>query len=125
MAVGGMGMLSTSNYAARKFGVRAAMPGWMIFLAAVLRIRFIFIWIRIRILGFPSWNNGSGSDLKFRKYIFFYFFAIINIFFQKGHRVWNKRKKKTPSKRYIYRLDRQQKMPAFENVLWTTNSLSP
>ena len=27
MAVGGMGMLSTSNYAARKFGVRAAMPG--------------------------------------------------------------------------------------------------
>lgn len=27
MAVGGIGMLSTSNYAARKFGVRAAMPG--------------------------------------------------------------------------------------------------
>ena len=30
MAVGGMGMLSTSNYAARKFGVRAAMPGTQI-----------------------------------------------------------------------------------------------
>ena len=30
MAVGGMGMLSTSNYAARKFGVRAAMPGTVI-----------------------------------------------------------------------------------------------
>ena len=29
MAVGGMGMLSTSNYAARKFGVRAAMPGFI------------------------------------------------------------------------------------------------
>jgi len=31
MAVGGMGMLSTSNYAARKFGVRAAMPGLGVF----------------------------------------------------------------------------------------------
>ena len=29
MAVGGMGMLSTSNYIARKFGVRAAMPGFI------------------------------------------------------------------------------------------------
>ncbi|XP_066966862.1 DNA polymerase kappa-like [Macrobrachium rosenbergii] len=29
MAVGGTGMLSTSNYAARKFGVRAAMPGFI------------------------------------------------------------------------------------------------
>ncbi|XP_045593333.1 DNA polymerase kappa [Procambarus clarkii] len=29
MAVGGLGMLSTSNYAARKFGVRAAMPGFI------------------------------------------------------------------------------------------------
>ncbi|XP_076061856.1 DNA polymerase kappa-like isoform X2 [Oratosquilla oratoria] len=29
MAVGGVGMLSTSNYAARKFGVRAAMPGFI------------------------------------------------------------------------------------------------
>ena len=29
MAVGGMGMLSTSNYAARRFGVRAAMPGFI------------------------------------------------------------------------------------------------
>ncbi|ESO88104.1 hypothetical protein LOTGIDRAFT_126473 [Lottia gigantea] len=29
MAVGGMGMLSTSNYLARKFGVRAAMPGFI------------------------------------------------------------------------------------------------
>lgn len=29
MAVGGMGMLSTSNYAARKFGVRAGMPGFI------------------------------------------------------------------------------------------------
>lgn len=29
MAVGGMGMLSTSNYAARKFGVRSAMPGFI------------------------------------------------------------------------------------------------
>lgn len=29
MAVGGMGMLSTSNYIARRFGVRAAMPGFI------------------------------------------------------------------------------------------------
>lgn len=29
MAVGSMGMLSTSNYEARKFGVRAAMPGFI------------------------------------------------------------------------------------------------
>jgi DNA polymerase kappa len=29
MAVGGLGMLSTSNYAARRFGVRAAMPGFI------------------------------------------------------------------------------------------------
>uniref|UniRef100_A0A2P2I8C2 DNA polymerase kappa n=2 Tax=Hirondellea gigas TaxID=1518452 RepID=A0A2P2I8C2_9CRUS len=29
MAVGSMSMLSTSNYAARKFGVRAAMPGFI------------------------------------------------------------------------------------------------
>lgn len=29
MAVGGMGMLSTSNYVARKYGVRAAMPGFI------------------------------------------------------------------------------------------------
>lgn len=29
MAVGGPGMLSTSNYAARKYGVRAAMPGFI------------------------------------------------------------------------------------------------
>ena len=26
-AVGGMGMISTANYEARKFGVRSAMPG--------------------------------------------------------------------------------------------------
>ena len=29
MAVGGLGMLSTSNYRARRFGVRAAMPGFI------------------------------------------------------------------------------------------------
>ena len=29
MAVGGTDMLSTSNYAARKYGVRAAMPGFI------------------------------------------------------------------------------------------------
>ena len=29
MAVGGIGMLSTSNYIARRFGVRAAMPGFI------------------------------------------------------------------------------------------------
>eukprot|EP00117_Sycon_ciliatum_P005110 scpid81648/ scgid9187/ DNA polymerase kappa; DINB protein len=29
MAVGGMGMLSTSNYVARKYGVRAGMPGFI------------------------------------------------------------------------------------------------
>ncbi|GAB6019908.1 hypothetical protein CHUAL_001442 [Chamberlinius hualienensis] len=29
MAVGGLGMLSTSNYIARKYGIRAAMPGFI------------------------------------------------------------------------------------------------
>jgi DNA polymerase kappa len=29
MAVGGRGMLTTSNYLARKFGVRSAMPGFI------------------------------------------------------------------------------------------------
>lgn len=27
--MGGMGMLSTSNYVARRFGVRSAMPGFI------------------------------------------------------------------------------------------------
>ena len=29
IAVGGMSMLATSNYEARKFGVRSAMPGYI------------------------------------------------------------------------------------------------
>lgn len=29
MAVGGIGMISTANYKARKFGVRSAMPGFI------------------------------------------------------------------------------------------------
>lgn len=29
MAVGGIGMISTANYVARKFGVRSAMPGFI------------------------------------------------------------------------------------------------
>lgn len=29
MAVGGLGMICTANYAARKFGIRAAMPGFI------------------------------------------------------------------------------------------------
>ena len=29
MAVGGVGMISTANYAARRFGVRSAMPGFI------------------------------------------------------------------------------------------------
>ena len=50
---------------------------------AVLRIRFILIWIRI--LRSVSWNNGSGScsksDLKSGKYqLLCYFFFYKNIF---------------------------------------------
>ena len=29
MAVGGIGMITTANYVARKFGVRSAMPGFI------------------------------------------------------------------------------------------------
>ena len=29
VAVGGIGMLSTANYVARKYGVRSAMPGFI------------------------------------------------------------------------------------------------
>jgi DNA polymerase kappa len=29
MAVGGLGMITTANYAARRFGVRSAMPGFI------------------------------------------------------------------------------------------------
>lgn len=40
MAVGGIGMISTANYAARKFGVRAAMPG---FIARKLCPQLVFV----------------------------------------------------------------------------------
>ena len=40
MAVGGMGMISTANYAARKFGVRSAMPG---FIAVKLCPALVFV----------------------------------------------------------------------------------
>ena len=40
MAVGGMGMISTANYAARKFGVRSAMPG---FIAVKLCPSLVFV----------------------------------------------------------------------------------
>ena len=50
MAVGGMGMLSTSNYAARKFGVRAAMPGmgvyWLLFVFSENVFNFVKIYIK-------------------------------------------------------------------------------
>lgn len=39
--VGGMGMLSTSNYAARQFGVRAGMPGYI---AKKLCPQLVFAW---------------------------------------------------------------------------------
>ena len=29
VAIGGMGMISTSNYVARKYGIRSAMPGFI------------------------------------------------------------------------------------------------
>ena len=29
IAIGGMGMISTANYVARKYGVRSAMPGFI------------------------------------------------------------------------------------------------
>ncbi|KAG1657976.1 hypothetical protein FOA52_008036 [Chlamydomonas sp. UWO 241] len=40
MAVGGIGMISTANYPARKFGVRSAMPG---FIAKVLCPQLVFV----------------------------------------------------------------------------------
>jgi hypothetical protein len=38
VAVGGMSMISTANYEARRFGVRAAMPG---FIGACARSRLV------------------------------------------------------------------------------------
>ena len=40
MAVGGIGMISTANYVARKFGVRSAMPG---FIALKLCPELVFV----------------------------------------------------------------------------------
>lgn len=40
MAVGGIGMISTANYPARRFGVRSAMPG---FIARVLCPQLVFV----------------------------------------------------------------------------------
>ena len=61
MAVGGMGMLSTSNYAARKFGVRAAMPGmgvyWLLFVFSENVFNFVKIYIK-RIVNTEDRHDG-------------------------------------------------------------------
>ena len=54
----------------------------------VFRIRFIWIWIRIQVLGSVWWDNGSGSfsrsDLNAENTnVFFYFFFLSKIYFSK------------------------------------------
>lgn len=61
MAVGSMSMLSTANYEARKYGVRAAMPG---FIARKLCPELIFVPI-----DFKKYTHFSGLTRKvFQKY---------------------------------------------------------
>ncbi|KAL2349542.1 hypothetical protein Fmac_003542 [Flemingia macrophylla] len=61
MAVGGMSMISTANYEARKFGVRAAMPG---FIARKLCPELIFV-----PTDFKKYNHYSDLTRKvFRRY---------------------------------------------------------
>ncbi|KAG6421919.1 hypothetical protein SASPL_118479 [Salvia splendens] len=61
MAVGSMSMLSTANYEARKFGVRAAMPG---FIARKLCPELIFV-----PTDFKKYNHFSGLTRKvFERY---------------------------------------------------------
>nr|GMC85498.1 DNA polymerase kappa [Ipomoea batatas] len=61
MAVGTLSMLSTANYEARKFGVRAAMPG---FIARKLCPELIFV-----PTDFKKYNHYSGLTRKiFQKY---------------------------------------------------------
>ncbi|KAI3903327.1 hypothetical protein MKW98_031981 [Papaver atlanticum] len=61
MAVGGMSMISTANYEARKFGVRAAMPG---FIARKLCPDLVFVPV-----DFTKYNHYSDLTRKvFQKY---------------------------------------------------------
>ncbi|CAG7868119.1 unnamed protein product [Brassica rapa] len=61
MAVGGLSMISTANYEARKFGVRAAMPG---FIARKLCPDLIFVPV-----DFPKYTHYSDLTRKvFRNY---------------------------------------------------------
>ncbi|KAL3350440.1 hypothetical protein AABB24_023083 [Solanum stoloniferum] len=61
MAVGSMSMLSTANYEARKFGVRAAMPG---FIARKLCPELLFVPV-----DFQKYNHYSNLTRKvFQKY---------------------------------------------------------
>ncbi|XP_026391442.1 DNA polymerase kappa isoform X1 [Papaver somniferum] len=61
MAVGGMSMISTANYEARKFGVRAAMPG---FIARKLCPELVFVPV-----DFTKYNYYSDLTRKvFQKY---------------------------------------------------------
>ncbi|XP_055815975.1 DNA polymerase kappa isoform X2 [Solanum dulcamara] len=61
MAVGSMSMISTANYEARKFGVRAAMPG---FIARKLCTELLFVPV-----DFQKYNHYSNLTRKvFQKY---------------------------------------------------------
>ena len=54
------------------FSTSANKNIWTYYFITVFWIHFILMWIRIRIRGSTSGNRGSGSDLKSKKFQFFF-----------------------------------------------------
>nr|XP_043621769.1 DNA polymerase kappa [Erigeron canadensis] len=85
MAVGGMSMISTANYEARKFGVRAAMPG---FIACKLCPELIFVPV-----DFKKYTHYSDLTRQGQMVYFLFLklcgFAFINIPFLNCFVMWH------------------------------------
>lgn len=62
VAVGGIGMISTANYVARRFGVRAAMPG---FIALKLCPQLVFVHSDFTLVSAQrQWRVARGTLLR-------------------------------------------------------------